>query len=88
MRTYLWVALAMAAAFSVVDAWLLASVSRDSDPESLAAGWTVFGGLWTLALGPHIWRVAPLNGLTLSLAIVLGFAAYKKYSKPPRWPDS
>ena len=79
-----------AVAFSAIDACLLAIVSRETDPESLTAGWIVFGGPG-LAFGPHIWLAAPLNGLALYVLILLGVAiyrSYKKYSKPAQWPDS
>ena len=91
MRLFLWPGLVAAVVLSAVDAWLLANVSRESDPESLTFGWIIFGGPGWLVGGSHIWLVAALNGLTLYILIVLGFAAwrsYKKYSRPPEWPDS
>jgi chromate transport protein ChrA len=90
MRLFLWPGLVAAVALSAVDEWLLENVSRESDPESLTAGWIIFGGPWSF-VAPRIWLVALLNGFTLYILIVLGFAAwrsYKKYSRPPEWPDS
>jgi hypothetical protein len=52
------------------------NVSRELDPKAQTAGWILFGGPWTAVAGPHIWLVAPLNGVTLYLVVLLGFAGY------------
>jgi uncharacterized membrane protein len=65
-----WTALAVASIYGALVTWILVGVSRDVDPESVTAGWIVFGFPWVLVLGRHYWFAIPLNALTLYLAVL------------------
>ena len=80
MRVFLWPALALAVVYTAIATWLLVGLTHDRDPESVTAGWLIIGAPWSWSgvLGRYYWLAVPLNGLTLYVLIVLGFAVCRK----------
>jgi hypothetical protein len=78
LRLFSWTAFVIASVYTALVTWLLIGVSRDGDPESVTAGWAVFGFPWIFLLGRGYWFAIPLNALTVYFVVVGALAAYRK----------
>jgi hypothetical protein len=77
-----WTAFVIASVYAAFITLLLIGISRDADPESVTAGWIVFGLPWVLAVGRHYWWAIPLNSLTLYFTVAAAILGYRR-SLPP-----
>jgi hypothetical protein len=80
VRWFLRSALACAAIYSALAAWLLIKALDTPDGVSASAGVLVVGApwIWSGIFGRYYWLAIPMNAVTLYFLIVLSVAIYQK----------